>query len=71
MGAIFWYPVVSSTFSSFVQWARSREPIFMAPLHMQAQDYRQHQPYQSPLILLMGSEREGLTPLNQQFVMSW
>ena len=61
MGAIFWYPVVSTTFSSFVQWAHAqRYHIYGTSAHASV-DYRSSKQYASPLILLMGSEREGLT----------
>jgi len=61
MGAIFWYPVVSTTFSSFVQWTRLQGyHIYGTSAHASV-DYRSRKQYASPLILLMGSEREGLT----------
>jgi RNA methyltransferase, TrmH family len=60
MGAIFWYPVVSATFSSFVGWARSEGTHIYGTSAHASLDYRSMK-YQSPLILLMGSEREGLT----------
>jgi TrmH family RNA methyltransferase len=60
MGTIFWYPVVSASFSSFVQWARLQGTHIYGTSSHASVDYRS-KPYQSPLILLMGSEREGLT----------
>jgi TrmH family RNA methyltransferase len=61
MGAIFWYPVISTTFSSFVQWAHAqRYHIYGTSAHA-TEDYLTSKQYESPLILLMGSEREGLT----------
>jgi len=62
MGAIFWYPLVWAKFSEFVQWAKyNRYKIYGTSAHAN-QDYRQVEGFKQPLILLMGSEREGLTP---------
>ncbi len=61
MGSLFWYPLVTTTFEEFAQWvkrhgyhvygtsARGSVPASQAPT------------YTRPAILLMGSEREGLT----------
>lgn len=62
MGAIFWYPIISTTFSSFVQWARTHAYHIYGTSAHSNQDYRSVEKYELPLILLMGSEREGLTP---------
>ncbi|HEX9091225.1 MAG TPA: RNA methyltransferase, partial [Anaerolineales bacterium] len=62
MGSIFWYPLVSATFSEFRQWASTcGYTVYGTSAHAQ-QDYRQVEHIERPLILLMGSEREGLTP---------
>jgi TrmH family RNA methyltransferase len=62
MGAIFWYPLVSTTFLDFSHWAKeSGFTIYGSSAHA-AQDYRQVKSFAQPLILLLGSEREGLTP---------
>ncbi len=61
MGAIFWYPLVSATFSEFSHWEKSnRYKIYGTSAHA-TQDYRQVEHFDRPFILLMGSEREGLT----------
>jgi TrmH family RNA methyltransferase len=61
MGSIFWYPVISTVFSDFMRWARAnRVKIYGTSAHS-AQDYRQIEQYKPPLVILMGSEREGLT----------
>jgi TrmH family RNA methyltransferase len=61
MGSIFWYPVVSTTFAEFTRWEKSnRYTIYGTSAHAR-QDYHQLEKYTQPLILLMGSEREGLT----------
>ena len=61
MGAIFWYPIVTSTFSSFIQWTTSRDYHIYGTSAHSDQDYRNIEKYETPLVLLMGSEREGLT----------
>jgi TrmH family RNA methyltransferase len=62
MGVIFWYPLVAATFSEFAQWVKAyRFKVVGTSAHAN-QDYRQVERFEPPLILLMGSEREGLTP---------
>jgi TrmH family RNA methyltransferase len=62
MGTLVWYPVVSATFTAFAAWAaREGYTIYGTSAHA-ARDYRQVRQYHSPRILLMGSERQGLTP---------
>ncbi len=62
MGALFWRPVVQTSFANFLTWA---EPygyhIYGTSAHA-AQDYRAIPHYATPRILLLGSEREGLSP---------
>jgi TrmH family RNA methyltransferase len=61
MGAIFWYPLVSTTFANFVSWSQARGyHIYGTSSHANL-DFQAVGVYKSPLILLMGSEREGLT----------
>jgi RNA methyltransferase, TrmH family len=62
MGTIFWHPLVSTTFASFVPWSQTHSyHIYGTSAHAN-QDYTTVARYEYPLILLMGSEREGLTP---------
>jgi TrmH family RNA methyltransferase len=62
MGAIFWYPVIKTGFSEFVQWAKINSyKVYGTSAHA-SQDYRKVEHFEPPLVLLMGSEREGLTP---------
>jgi len=62
MGSIFWYPLISATFSEFLQWVKTKGyKIYGTSAHA-TKDYRQVEHFDQPLILLMGSEREGLTP---------
>lgn len=61
MGTLFWYPVVSATFSAFAAWVqRNAYHVYGTSTHASL-DYRQASPYLSPRILLLGSEREGLS----------
>ena len=62
MGSIFWYPLISTTFSEFLPWAKGDGyKIYGTSAHA-TRDYRQVEHFEAPFILLMGSEREGLTP---------
>ncbi len=60
MGAHFWMPIVEAKFSDFTDWAR-KNGIYVYGSSAQAElDYRKAS-YQRPCVLLLGSEREGLT----------
>ncbi len=62
MGAIFWHPLVMAKFSEFVPWAKNQHyKIYGTSAHA-SQDYQAVERFERPLVLLMGSEREGLTP---------
>jgi RNA methyltransferase, TrmH family len=62
MGALFWYPVVMASFAAFEAWARRHAyHVFGTSAHAST-DYRAVRAYPKPRILLLGSEREGLTP---------
>ena len=61
MGTIFWRPVVKAPFSKFVQWARRNQyHIYGSSAHAET-ELEEIEIFHSPAILLMGSEREGLT----------
>jgi TrmH family RNA methyltransferase len=61
MGASFWHPVVEANFAAFALWAEEHEyTIYGTSAHAPV-DYRQVREYRQPMILLLGSEREGLT----------
>jgi RNA methyltransferase, TrmH family len=62
MGAIFWYPLIATTFSEFAQWVKAFGIKVVGTSAHTNHDYRQVERFEPPLILLMGSEREGLTP---------
>jgi len=60
MGALFWKPVVYTSFKEFSSWvAANRYHVYASSTHGET-DYTDAV-YTSPAILLMGSEREGLT----------
>jgi TrmH family RNA methyltransferase len=62
MGALFWYPVASATFDEFAGWVKEhRYHLYGTSAHASL-DYRQVRSYAHPRILLMGSERQGLSP---------
>jgi TrmH family RNA methyltransferase len=61
MGSLFWYPPVSASFPEFEAWAKENcYMVYGASAHG-AEDYRTVERYTPPLVLLLGSEREGLT----------
>lgn len=61
MGTLFWRPVVQASFTEFTAWAgRHGYHIYGTSAHAE-QDYRQVRQYVRPAILLLGSEREGLS----------
>jgi RNA methyltransferase, TrmH family len=62
MGVIFWYPVIHTTFEKFTEWVRGHGYHIYGTSAHASLDYRSVKQYERPLILLMGSEREGLTP---------
>ena len=60
MGAIFHRAVVSASFADFVEWARASGRQIVATSARGRGDYRAAR-YTLPLVLLLGSEREGLS----------
>lgn len=67
MGTIFWYPVIAAPFSSFAAWSRRHGYHVYGTSAQGSLDYREVERYERPSILLMGSEREGLSPEQRQF----
>ena len=61
MGALFWHPMVQVK-SGFNDWARSQGYHLYGTSAHGSQDYRAAGRYQFPCILLLGSERQGLSP---------
>jgi RNA methyltransferase, TrmH family len=62
MGTLFWYPVVKASFDDFKAWAQEQRYCLIGTSAHGSVDYRDVKEYPRPLILLMGSEREGLSP---------
>jgi RNA methyltransferase, TrmH family len=62
MGAIFWQPLVRTTFSEFSAWVEKNGYSLYGSSAKAGKDYRQVDAYQRPAILLLGSERDGLNP---------
>lgn len=62
MGSIFWHPIVRASFDQFSGWARQFGYHLYGTSAHGSLDYREATCYDRPLILLLGSERQGLTP---------
>jgi TrmH family RNA methyltransferase len=62
MGALFWHPLVEATFAEFLAWATSHGYHIYGTSAHASEDYRAFQHFATPRILLLGSEREGLSP---------
>jgi TrmH family RNA methyltransferase len=62
MGTLFWYPVASASFHEFAGWASAHGYHIYGTSTHASLDYRQVKSYARPRILLMGSERDGLSP---------
>lgn len=60
MGALFHLLVVQASFNEFLAWSQPHGYTLYGTSAHAPQDYR-HITYQAPAILLLGSEREGLT----------
>ena len=62
MGAMFWYPLISASFSEFTHWVREHGyHVYGTSAHAEV-EYRTGVQYKRPMILLLGSERQGLSP---------
>lgn len=61
MGSLFWKPLASASFAEFLAWARRGGYHLVGASAHAALDYRQVAEYPQPRILLLGSERAGLT----------
>ncbi|GAC1401791.1 MAG: RNA methyltransferase [Ktedonobacteraceae bacterium] len=64
MGAIFSQRLIKASFAEFVQWKREHFLPVVGTSDKGIVEYRQ-MTYRSPLVLLMGSEREGLSQEQQ------
>lgn len=61
MGTVFSYPVVRASFGEFTGWARGQGYHIYGSSARGSLDYRQMPEYPSPCLLLLGSERQGLS----------
>jgi TrmH family RNA methyltransferase len=61
MGAIFWYPVVQASFPEFASWSRQHGYHVYGTSAHSSTDYRHIEHFEPPMVLLLGSEREGLS----------
>jgi TrmH family RNA methyltransferase len=61
MGTIFWLPVVTASFAEFRAWAMQHAYTIYGTSAHGSTPYEQMAQYTPPMVLLMGSEREGLT----------
>ncbi len=66
MGALFWKPIVQSSFADFAAWAKSHGYHVYGSSARGDTPYADAALYRRPAILLLGSEREGLTPEQTQ-----
>jgi len=62
MGALFWFPVIQVSFTDFLHWSKRNSYTLYGTSAPGSRDYRLVEQIHFPLILLFGSEREGLTP---------
>jgi RNA methyltransferase, TrmH family len=61
MGALFYKPLVSTSFDEFAAWARQNAYTIIGTSAKASADYRGAD-YKRPVILLMGNEQKGLSP---------
>jgi TrmH family RNA methyltransferase len=62
LGSLFWVPIATAAFTEFAAWAQAeRYHVYGTSAHATV-DYLAVPGYQRPAILLLGSEREGLSP---------
>jgi TrmH family RNA methyltransferase len=66
MGTIFWYPAVQASFDEFRAWALRNAYHVYGSSARTKRDYLAAGLYHSPRILLLGSEREGLSDAQRQ-----
>jgi RNA methyltransferase, TrmH family len=62
MGSLFWHALARASLVEFKEWVRLNQYHVYGTSARGNLDYRAFGDYQLPLILLMGSEREGLSP---------
>ena len=65
LGSLFWVPMATASFTEFAGWAKQHAYHLYGTSAHDALPYQQMAAYQRPAILLLGSEREGLTALQR------
>jgi TrmH family RNA methyltransferase len=61
LGSIFWYPIVSASFSEWAQWSKQQGYHIYGTSAKGSVDYKEVIAYEKPMFVLLGSEREGLS----------
>jgi RNA methyltransferase, TrmH family len=61
LGSIFWYPIAAVSFGEWSQWAQGQGYHIYGTSAKGSVDYTGVEVYERPLIVLLGSEREGLS----------
>lgn len=61
MGALFWQPIVYATFADFKAWAEAHRYTLIGTSAHNATDFQAVTSYPRPSLLVLGSEREGLS----------
>jgi TrmH family RNA methyltransferase len=62
MGALFWKPVVQTSFGAFLDWARQNNYQLIGTSAHGSVDYRSVTLGDNPAVLVLGSEQKGLAP---------
>jgi len=65
MGTLFWRPVIQTDFEAFRKWAEGEGYTIYGSSAKGGRDYRALIPYRRPSILLLGSERKGLSEVQR------
>lgn len=61
MGTLFWISVIQATFNEFVRWGKKNTIKFIGTSAHAQRNYRDAKPGESAWVLLLGSEKEGLS----------
>lgn len=61
MGALFWRPVIRAAFDEFSQWAKANDYTLYGSSAKRGRSLEAAESFRRPAILLLGSEREGLS----------
>jgi TrmH family RNA methyltransferase len=61
LGSIFWHPIVSTSFNEWSHWAKQHGYHIYGTSAKGSVVYKEIDVYERPLIVLLGSEREGLS----------